>query len=606
MKACSWQNRIDSPVLTERTKKRNDGHQIVEASNFHETSGEPRDKPLGVGIKILRDIGRLLTVPTRRDASISHESGTVEKASQVVLTSILVDSGFDDAKASLDGLQRVFWEHLKTIRETTDPVATLDREIQRLDPTSGNCLLSVHRTTVSAMIPHADRSELDKSLVEQYKDCMSDLAEIGAKSDALIMAVDETHEKVRSKYYNGNYSYIVVGQTSTWQRGFVYPTEYDVTHQLFMGSRHRDYRLIDSEKKGIRPWLRDVTAKCKIARELGIDQIIIEGDRTYYNAELFTLAALGLIDPAANPGHRPRVIVPRKFTREKDDYKWQYLLDVTKKQVFPDYISLNPYTNPALKSACDGAFTKAPNYHYLIPFTCVAMVDEYGSGEKRTLDEVRARAMIVQAGLEQETISMPDLIKSYVEISTKENKKTPKEPSFGRGSRRKKFASDKERRAYEACFKCNARLEKWKKERAALLKALMFFAISLVPGDDPDANPSMFIAFAHDYHERWGIENGFRDVKARFLSKGRSRQPCLRQFRLVLGMMLYNRWEVERKRISYDSKRDDLTQIQAVNASRPWIRSKHEQECTHLPTAVGLLVNAWCLGISSLLKNENV
>ena len=487
------------------------------------------------------------------------------------------------------------------ISESNDIQAKVQSEINRLNPANRDKLFSVHRTTVSEMIPHADRSDLDECLAEQYKECIAELEMIGTKSSAMIVASDETHEKVRSKYYNGNYSYVVVGQTSTWQRGFVYPTEYDATHQLFMGSRHRDYRLIDSEKKGLRPWIRDVAAKCKMARELGIDQVIIEGDRTYFNAELFALAALGKIDPGAIPGHQPRAIVPRKFTSEKDEYKWNYLLNPKRKQVFTDYINLNPYKNPALKVECESTFTRTKNYNFLIPYTCVATVDEYGSGKKRTLEDISAKAMKVQAGIELETASKLELIKVYMKKSTEVNKKPPKEPSFGRGAKRQCFKSDEERRAYEACFKCHDRLEKLKKEKASLLKTLMFFAISRVPGDDPDANPSMFMAFAHDYHERWGIENGFRDVKERFLLKGRSRQPCLRQLRLVLGMMLYNRWEVNRRKESRVRTGQNDEPLQSTSTSRPWIRLKHERECTCLSTAVGFLVTAWGAGISSLL-----
>ncbi len=575
----------------------------MEATNFHETSGEPRDETRAPGINILRDIGRLLTMSTRRDATVSREPGTVEKASIMMLTSIMLDSGFDDAKALLEALQCILWESLKEILAANDPLVALQDAITRLDPENGGHLFTVHRTTVTTMIPHADRSQLDMQLKEQYTECVADLDEMGVKSKAMILVADETHEKVRSMYYNGNYSYVVVGQTSTWQRGFVYPTEYDATHQLFMGSRHRDYRLIDSEKKGVRPWLRDVSAKSMMVRDLGIEQVIIEGDRTYFNAELFARAYLGLIDPGASPGHGPRVIVPRKFTREKDDFKWQYLLDTTKPQVFTDYIGLNPYKNPALKGACEKAFKKAQNYHYLIPYTCVATIDEYNSREKRTLDEARARARIVQAGIDRETNILEGSITSYLVTSHAETGKQAKEPKFGRGARRKKFANDKERKAYEACFNAHARLEKWKKEKARLLKTLMFFAISVLPGDDPYAKPAMFIALAHDYHERWGIENGFRDVKERFLAKGRSRQPIMRQFRLVLGMMLYNRWEVERNRIHRLKFSHQPAKENGSGEPRTWIRRKHEQECHCLPTAVGFLVDSWREGILSLLKN---
>lgn len=571
---------------------------------FHETSGEPRDETQGAGIKVLRDISRLLTMSTRRDATVSHEPGTVAKASLMMISAIMLDSGFDDAKGLLDSIQVILWTVLSWIMEATNHDTLLRALIGLLDPNTNPNALSVHRTTVTSMIPQADRSQLDEALTEQYKECVEELEEIGAKSSACIVVVDDTHEKVNTKYYNNNYSYVVVGQTSTWQRGFVYPTEYDSSHQLFMGSKHRDYRLIDSEKKGLRPWFIDVKAKVKMARELGIDQVLIEGDRAYFTAELYAAANLGLIDPGAAPGHNPRVIVPRKFTREKDDYKWRFLLDTAKPQVFIDYINLNPYKNPALRQACENTFKKSSNGQFQIPYVCVAMVDEYSSEKKRTLDEVKARARIVNDHIEQETRNLDDTIKAYMRISQAFNKGNVKEPSFGRGARRKRFADDDERRAYDACFKIHDRLERWKKEKASVLKTLMFFAISLLPGDDPLTNPSMFIEFAKDYHERWGIENGFRDVKGRFLSKGRSRQPCKRQFRLVLGMMLYNRWEVERKHAVQAGMHQDPSAVMAFFEARAWIRRKHEKEPCHLPTAVGFLVRNWCAGILSVLEAQ--
>ncbi len=283
----------------------------MKAATFHETSGEPRVNPPCAGINILRDIGRLLTISTRRDAAVSREPGTVAKASLMMLSAIMLDSGLDDAKRLLDIIQLILWTVLSWIMEATNKEAFLQALIGLLHPDRNPNVLSVHRTTVTSMIPQADRKQLDEALTEQYKECVEELDEIGAKSSACIMVVDDTNERVNSKYYNGNYSYVIVGQTSTWQRGFVYPTEFDSSHQLFMGSKHRDYRLIDSEKKGLRPWLLDVKAKVKMARELGIDQVLIEGDRAYFNAEIFASANLGLIDPGARTGHLPRVIVPR-------------------------------------------------------------------------------------------------------------------------------------------------------------------------------------------------------------------------------------------------------------------------------------------------------
>jgi hypothetical protein len=41
--------------------------------------------------------------------------------------------------------------------------------------------LSVHRTTVTSIYPQADRNQLDEALTEQYKECVEELDEIGAK-----------------------------------------------------------------------------------------------------------------------------------------------------------------------------------------------------------------------------------------------------------------------------------------------------------------------------------------------------------------------------------------------------------------------------------------
>jgi len=307
----------------------------------------------------------------------------------------MFDCRFDDAREFLDGMQALLWECLHEIRSETDPMQALDATVEQFDPATHEHVLSLHRTAVTNMILNADRAQLDEQIEEQYKECMAELDSFEGKSKAIVIAGDENHEKVATKHRNVNLSYVVVGQTSTWQRGFVFPTEYDAMHQLFIGPRHRDYCLIDIEKKGLRSWIRDVSEKYRAARELGIDRILIGGDRTYFNAELFALAALGKIDPDAGTGYWSGVIVPRKFPRGKDDKKWEYLLDAQKKQVFIDYIGLNPVLNPALKEECEATFTKAKNGHFEIPYICVAMVDEYSSKKKRTLEEVRDRARIV-------------------------------------------------------------------------------------------------------------------------------------------------------------------------------------------------------------------
>ncbi|MFX0103102.1 MAG: transposase [Candidatus Hodarchaeota archaeon] len=576
----------------------------MEAVHFHETSVEPRDGSCLDHIKSFRDINRLLTLKTRRDATVDHEPSTVDKASLMMLSSIMLDCGLDDAKALLDSVQGIIIDVLEVIRGADDPVLALHEAIEFLNGDEGKKALTVHRTTVSNMIPHADREQLDKTLENQYRECIEELDGLDASSDAIIIAIDDTHDKIRSMYFNGNYSYVVVGQTSTWDRGFVYPAEYDSTHQLFMGFRHQDYRMLDSEKKGARPWLESLSEKCMAARRMGIDQVLVEGDRGFFNAGLLARAYLGLIDPNAPAGKEPRVVVPRKFTREKTRFKWDFLLDESKPRVFIDTIDLSPYTNPDLRQVCEKNLEKSSKSLYPVPYACVAAIDEYSSKNKRTLAEARSRALIVQDGIDKATKELDEAIKVYQEHYKNLKGKDAKPPNFGRGNRRKKFLNKVDKQLHDVCYRIHSKLASWKEEKATLLKSLMFFAISLRPGEDPASDPARFIAMARDYHERWGIENGFRDVKSRFLSRCRSRKPCIRQFHWILAMMLYNRWEVERKRLALDWFQDHDMKNDLFDKQQPWNRRKHEQECPSLQTAVGYLVDLWCQGIMSVLKNE--
>jgi hypothetical protein len=576
----------------------------VEAAKLHETSVEPHDGSCLEHIKSFRDINRLLSLKTRRDATVVHEPGTVDKASLMMLSSIMLDCGLDDAQALLDSVQAIIIDVLESIRGADDPVLALHEAVESLNSKRRKKALTIHRTTVSNMIPHADRKQLDETLENQYRECIEELDGLGASSNAIIIAIDDTHDRIRSMYFNGNYSYVVVGQTSTWDRGFVYPAEYDSTHQLFMGFRHQDCRMIDSEKKGARPWLESLSEKCMATRRMGINQVLVEGDRGFFNAGLLARAYLGLIDPGAPAGKEPRVVVPRKFTREKTRFKWNFLLDMSKPQVFIDTINLSPYINPDLRQPCEAHLEKSSKSLYPVPYACVAAIDEYSSKNKRTLIEVRSRALIVQDGIDKAAKDLDKAIKMYQEHYKNLKGKNVKPPNFSRGKRRKKFLNKVDKQLFDACYRIHSKLTSWKEEKASLLKSLMFFSISLRPGEDPASDPARFIAITRDYHERWGMENGFRDVKSRFLPKSRSRKPSIRQFRWTLAMMLYNRWEVERKRLALAWFEDNDMKNGLFDKQRPWIRLKHEQECLSLQTAVGYLVNLWSQGIMSVLRKE--
>lgn len=571
------------------------------------TSIEPQELEDLEGIKIFSDISRLLTLQTRRDAQVVHEPGTVDKASLMILTAAMASTSIEGASKILQAISSVVQEILVEIRDSPEPLKALERAIAALDPGCKDKVLVVHRTTVSSMIPSPTRDQLDQELGNQAIDCYKDLEEVGMKSTRVTIAMDDTHQDTSTKYPNQHQSDVFIGQANKWSKGLLFPSEYDATHQIFIGMRHRDKRIIDDKKNELRPLLTKIANTAETLQGLGINPAVVEGDRGYFEAEFFAASFAGTLDESglmSDPSKGARFISPRKFTREKESFKWNYLVGNEKPQVFLDYIRLNPYTHPALKDYCHEQFERTADYRYLVPYACVAMVDEYSTKSCRTLEELREEASRTRDAIEQKTIALDEAIKVYMEYCTSLGKKKVKAPSFGRGKRRTVFKNSREKRLYEVCYKAHDALAKWKGKKRELLKSLMFFAISIIPGEDPEATPSMFMTLARDYHERWGIENGFLYVKESFLLKNRSRKPVKRQFFVTLSMMLYNRWQVKRRQHAATwFKKNDMCHGPA-DWQRPWVRRKIEQECPYLPTAVGFLADCWREGILSLMKKK--
>jgi len=265
----------------------------MEPSQFHETIFESHVNHCPETLKALRDISGTLTTSTRRDKHVDHEPGTVEKATLVHFTSAMLGSGLDDGKALLDSQQRILYETLVAIRDSAEPLKVLDELIDEMDPENREKAFSVHRTTASSMVPHLTKANLDECIEKQYIGMFKDQDTAYLLQKDMNMAIDDTPIYATSMYMNKNYSYIVVGQSSTWQRGFTFSSEYDTINQLFMGVMHHDRKMNAIERGDIRPWLKEIMAKVDAARSVGCTPATVEADRGFYSAEFFAAARVG-------------------------------------------------------------------------------------------------------------------------------------------------------------------------------------------------------------------------------------------------------------------------------------------------------------------------
>jgi hypothetical protein len=254
---------------------------------------------------------------------------------------------------------------------------------------------------VDRTLPDRTRAEWDAALATQYRQSLADLAMHNAKAPKVALAIDATHELASSKYLNNAYAWHVRGQQNTWVRALEYSCIYDTTHQLYVGCMHHDYRLSSEQKKSLRPAVQELLDKCAVVRSAGCEVAVIEGDRGYFGAEIFAAASLGLFTPGAAPTDCPRVVMPRKFTRGKEKFKWDFLTDDKLPPVFVDHLNLNPYTHGALRGQCEGVFAKNDTGRYQVPYVNVAVVDEYTADRSRTVAEAREEARRVQAGIQE-------------------------------------------------------------------------------------------------------------------------------------------------------------------------------------------------------------
>jgi hypothetical protein len=574
----------------------------MEASNFLQPAGEPCLTFAAGNYKAFDQIKQLLMTRTRRQAAVDHEPGTADKAVVTLLSSILLASGMDAGAELLAAIVAIVHDTLVAVAAAPDRDAALEGALELFNPSAGASPLAVHRTTADAMVPRLTRAEMDGVLGQEYLAGMAELDALGARSPAVTLVIDTTGERAAARHLNGAFSYINVGQKKTWERGFKFPSIYDATHQLFVGCHHADYRLKEDQKRALRPWVEDLRAKVATVRAAGSTVAVIEGDRYYFAGEFYAASYFGMLDPGAPAREQPRLVVPRKFTRGKEDFKWNYLMDPAQAEVFTDFLNLSPYTHPALVGQCATAFAKGEKGQYQVPYACVAVVDEYGRKDPRTLAEVRGEARKVQAGIEECTAALPAAEAAYLAHCPKVKGKKAVVPGRGRGAKRANFKDAADERLYRECIHLGDALKGWKDKKADLLEALMFFAVSLRPGEDPADHPATFLALARDYHERWGIENGFRDVKHLFLRPGRSPKPTRRQFRLLVGMLLYNAWHLQRMREMLELYRVPAWNKRPYDPRRTHVRRKLEQEFGDVRSARSYLIQLWAGGIKDLIE----
>jgi len=431
---------------------------------------------------------------------------------------------------------------------------------------------------------------------------MHHLATFNARSKEIILAIDGTPEETRSKYLNGQYSYVNIGQQNTWKRGFNYSGVYDTTNQLFLSCPHKNYHKSKHAQGRLQDFIIQLQNCCRVVEEAGSSVKIIDGDRGYYDAELFAAAYFQQFTKFCRKPYDVKVIVPKKFTRKKLDKKVAFLEDPKSTIITKSTIHLSKYTHPALITMCKAMGVPKEKSLYKIPIIEVAMIDDYSKKSHRNLDQLKLEWKTTKKNLQTSKERLERLQNEYITLQKHAKIKEPKKIKKLTKRKKRLFRTPELYSKYHEIYNTLKYLKKLKSKREKILQSLIFFTISTSPNENISANAAKFIRLAKAYHERWGIENGFKEDKSKFIRSVRYRKSTKRQWNLEIGMMLYNQWHVCRMAKMLAIKRKTIWNYVPWDPQHPFFRRRIEREHGAVLSAEAYLLHILEYGVKLQLQ----
>jgi hypothetical protein len=544
-----------------------------------------------------------LGLPSKQRHRVKSKIITKEKAVNTYIAAILTKSSLEIGNGLLDTIRACIQFTLEKIKDSGQMEVTLNKFLAELSPDLHLKPLSASRTAVSDNLAQDTKKNLDKKLQENYITSMHHLATFNARSKEIILAIDGTPEKTRSKYLNGQYSYVNIGQKNTWKRGFNYSGVYDTTHQLFISCPHKNYHKSKHEQGQLQDFIIQLQNCCRVVEEAGTSVKIIDGDRGYYDAELFAAAYFQQFSKFCRKPYDIKVIVPKKFTREKADKKATFLETPESTIITNSTINLSKYTHPALIAMCKTMGIPKEKSLYKIPIIEVAMIDDYSQTSHRNLDQLKLEWKTTKNNLNTSKERLERLQNRYVCLQIQEKIKEPKKITKLTKRKRRLFKTVGLSKAYYRIYNTMIYIKKLEGNQRKILQSLIFFTISTTPNEDVSSESVKFIQLAKAYHERWGIENGFKEDKTKFIRSVRFRKSTKRQWNLEIGMMLYNHWHVCRMAKMLEIKRKTSWNYVPWDPQHPFFRRRIEREHGAVLSAEGYILQILEYGVKLQLQN---
>ena len=528
------------------------------------------------------DLGNLLNTPSKQKARNSTSDLMDIKITNTFLMSLLLQTSFTHGDRFIQEILQLIYDFIGYILNTTNPIDTLKDLHCDLNPKSHAHPLSASRTKVMEHLPQLTKQKMDLMVRDQYPAHIKTLKKHNAHSDKVMLAVDQTHEHTTSKHKNSEHSYVKVGQTEKWDQGLNYVGIIDTTNQIPVSFFHINKHTEKMSPGHLKPSLVACQNAITTCNNAQVEVELLCGDRGYYDAEYFSAAYTGILSQSNGDGF-VRILTPRQFSGAKKGTKmWDILTDPTGADVSERSIQLNHYAPRQIREACKQQEVPLKDGFYKIPVAQVAALSPKGKRKYKTMDKLRKKAIRLQSRLKMAKDELAVATEAYKKYYTSRGIEVRKYCHRIKNPR-KVFRDKMEQSSYNRLRNHQINLDHLLEQKQTMCHSFMVFYIGIKPGEDPTKAPKRFLRYAHDYIQRWVIENEFRDIKQHFLLSCRSQKSTRRQFRFMFGMQLYAHWQVHRcidllakrrktspRYLPYDSRRHHVRRRLERDASTTW------------------------------------
>ena len=503
-------------------------------------------KKASVLLKPLDHIHKLLTTRQPKTKYIEHQPESVDRMTNLILTQMITSKSPQYGNETLKLFGEILYEFSSILLKNDQPL-TLLKEFQATHKKDhGQGLFTISATTLNQTLGKIRPSTADTVLSEATTDIEYNLRKQGLWTSEQILALDPSHTRFYGKHVNRFHNWGSIGQKPLYLRTFKEVAVYASTPQLIMGGAIEPVLPKNKSQREFPIWMTEVQNQVLHLHETKNRVKCIYGDREYYSSLAMIYSYFGLWNLAVPPDANPRFVVPKKMWGDKEGDKWSYLLIPDSPEILKGQIELDYYFNKFIGEPLKVLQRKPNQTRYLIPTWIMAVFDTYGNGkELRTLDWGKNEARRLEARLQEARHTLKAAESEYGQYLLTHPATHGKIPTY-RGMKKRKFQNTVEEQLYLACWSANNSCRYWETQKTNLSKRLIFFMVSSRPNERPERCLEEIRALVQGYHERWGVESCFKDIKYKFLIKTNSRKPSDRHVRFVLSALVYNAWHYYR------------------------------------------------------------